>query len=242
MRHVVQHRRVAVRLPRAHLGLGVGHRVLRAVERAAARETPGLRPHHVVEAHHGRPVRGAVRLVALAHGLVGVRCPLVPDDSLLVGVVGLVGASRANDVRRDDDKGSRAVGRDLLVCAAQLRVLVVEALGDELLESLADASYAGVEPLEVRGDPYLHRGLHAPSDAVHHERHELLVVVDPEYFFEVREVPVRASGPLEVQLVVQPCRRVELVDDGERVVRADAIGVRNLFAASEPDAHVRGAP
>ena len=183
-----------------------------------------------------------MRRVALVHALIGVRCPLVPDDALLIGVVGLVGAPCADDVRRDDDEGPRAVGRDLLVGATQLLVFVIEALGDELLERLADAPNPCVEALEIGGDPNLQRGLHAPTDAVHDEGHELLVVVDPKCLLEVSEVPVRAAGPLKVHLVVQPCRWIELVDDGERIVRADAIGVRDLLAAAGPDAYVRGPP
>ena len=169
MRHVAEDCRVAVCLSWANLGLGVWHRVPRAVEHAAAWHAPGLRPHHVVEARQDRPVSNAVRRVPLAHALVGVRRPLVPDDALLIGVVGLVGAPGADDVRRDDYEGPGAVWRDLLAGAAQLLEFVIEALGDELLERLADASNPCVEALEIGGDPNLQRGLHAPTDAVHDE-------------------------------------------------------------------------
>ena len=242
MRHVAQHGRVPVRLPRAYLDFRVRHRVPRGVEHAAARYASWFRAHHVVHADDDRSVGTAVRLVALAHALVGVRCPLVPDDALLVGVIGLVGAARADDVRWDDDEGPRAVWRDLLVSAAQLLVLVIEALGDELLERLADATDPVVETLEVGGDPDLQRGLHAPADAVHDEGHELLVVVDPEYLLKVHEVPVRAPGPFEVELVVKAGCRIQLPNDRESVIVADAVGVRNLHAAARPDAYVWGPP
>jgi hypothetical protein len=143
-----------------------------------------------------------VWLVALAHELVGVRRPLIADNAFLGGVVRLVCASRTDDERRDDQEWPWAVRREFLVGAAQLHEFVVEAFGDELLESLADALDPIIESLEIGGDPDLHGRLYAPAYAVHDERHQLLIVVDPEDVSKVLEGPVCAPGPLVVQDVV----------------------------------------
>ena len=98
------------------------------------------------------------------------------------------------------------------------------------------------ESLEIGGDPDLHGRLYAPAYAVHDERHQLLIVVDPEDVSKVLEGPVCAPGPLVVKDVVEPGRLIELVDQRERVIRADAVRVRNLEAAALSDANVGGSP
>ena len=202
VRHVAQDGSVAVRVPRPGLALRLRHRVAQRVEQLASRHRARLRAHHVVHADDEGSVWRPMRLVALAHSLLGVRHALVAHDALLVRVVRLVGAARADDVHRDGDKRAGAVGLDLVVGAAQLFVLVVQALLDQLREGLAHALGTLVEPLEVGPDADLHWRLHAPADAVHHQGHELLVLVLAQKLAQHVEHPVRAPGPREVEHAV----------------------------------------
>ena len=225
---------IAVYLPRSRLLLRVRHRVSRRVEQLSARRRTRLRPHHVVHAGQLWAVGVAVRVIAFAHGLLFVRSALVSNNAFLVGVIGLVGAADADDVSWYCDE-RRVCGGDALVRSAHASILPVEALVDELAERDAHAVDALVEPLEIRRDADVHWGLDSPSHAVHDEGHELVVVVGPEDFPDHLHHPMGTAGALVIERAVEPCFEVEVVDDAQRVVCTDSVGVRNHHSRATAD-------
>ena len=142
-----------------------------------------------------------------------MRHPLVAHDAFLVGVVRLVRTACAHDVCWDGDERAWAFRVDQFIGPTQLLVFVVQPLFEELCKGLADASSALVKAFEVGGDADLHGRLHAPAYALHDERHELVVIMLTHELAQHVECPVRTPRSLEVELVVEPGRRVKLPDD-----------------------------
>ena len=235
--HVLQHALVVVHVPRSRLGFGLRHRVSRRVEPLTPGRGAWRWPHHVVDADLHGAAGLLVRVVLLAYLLLGMRRAGVPDDTLLAGIVRFVGASRAYDVRRDNDERAGSVGRELFVGATELLVFVIEALLEQLVERRAYAADARVQPLEVRSDADLQWGVDAPSHSFHDQCHQLLVVVVAEEASEHVEHPVRAARPLIVHFVEEAGCFVVLPHDRERVEASDAVCVRDVLRAASPDAH-----